>query len=127
MNAVIGRALRRFAVKGGTLDVRADLGRVVARAHVDYTWIAELELVGRRQVSPHLGLYARTTGELYGVDPSIAGRDRQEGGRIEGGVRLLGSAGAIELFGGYERVIDADPLDRQFRHWAFAGFRLLNH
>ena len=34
------------------------------------------------------------------------------------------AAGALELFGGYERVVDADPLDRQTRQWAFVGFRL---
>jgi hypothetical protein len=42
-------------------------------------------------------------------------------------VRLLGTGGAIDLFAGYEKVIDADPLDRQARRWAFAGFRLLRN
>jgi hypothetical protein len=126
MNAVVGRVARRFALNGSTLDVRGGLGRVVARAYVDYTWIADVEALVRRTVSPRVGLYGRAAGELYRVDRAIAGRDQQQGGRIEAGVRLDGGAGAMELFGGYERVVDADPLDRQFRHWAFAGFRLLN-
>jgi hypothetical protein len=32
----------------------------------------------------------------------------------------------LELFAGYERVVDADPLDRQPRRWAFGGFRVVN-
>ena len=36
-----------------------------------------------------------------------------------------GRAGVLELFAGYERRIDADPLDFQPHNWALAGFRLL--
>jgi hypothetical protein len=45
---------------------------------------------------------------------------------VEAGVRLNGRAGAIELFAGFERRIDADPLDRQTQQWAMAGFRLVH-
>jgi hypothetical protein len=31
----------------------------------------------------------------------------------------------MELFGGAEQMIDADPLDRVTRRWAYFGFRLL--
>jgi hypothetical protein len=41
------------------------------------------------------------------------------------GLDQLGVGGAMDLFVGYERVVDADPLDRTARPWAFAGFRLV--
>ena len=124
MNALLGRYLRRFDVDGSTLDVKGDFGRVIARAWVDYTWMSNGELVLRRPLSDTVGVYGRAFGETFGVDESIAGRGRQFGTRLEAGVRLGGSAGAIDLFGGFERMIDADPLDRMTRQWAFAGFRL---
>jgi hypothetical protein len=127
MNAALGRVLRHVDFSGATLDFKGDFGPVVARAIVDYTWMGNADVVLRRVVSNHVGLYGRAYGDTYWVDRAIAGRNRQTGGRIEAGVRLLGTAGAIDLFGGYEKVIDADPLDRQPRRWAFAGFRLLRN
>lgn len=127
MNAALGRVLRHVDLSGATLDLRGDVGPVVARAIVDYTWMGTADVVLRRPVSPHVGVYGRAFGDTYWVDRTIAGRHRQTGGRIEAGVRLLGTAGTIDLFGGYEKVIDADPLDRQARRWAFAGFRLLGN
>lgn len=124
-NAMLGRYLRQFDLGAATLDVRGDIGPVVARAIVDYTWIGNLDLTLRRGLSPRLGVYGRAYGETFGVDQTIAGRSRQNGGRLEAGVRLHGGGGAIDLFGGVERVVDADPLDRLARTWAFAGFRLV--
>jgi hypothetical protein len=126
MNLLGARVLRRVPLRVGTLDVWADLGRVVRYAYVDYTWRGRVNLVARRGISPRLALFGRAFGEIYGVDPQIAGREGQYGGRLEGGVRLWGQAAALELFAGYERVVDADPLDRQPRQWAFAGFRVVN-
>jgi hypothetical protein len=127
MNAMLGRVLRQIDLNGTTLDIKGDLGPVVAGALVDYTWIGNVDLVLRRPVSPRVGVYGRAFGETYGVDETIAGRGQQAGGRIEAGVRLAGTGGAIELFGGYEKVIDADPLDRVSRQWAFAVFRILGN
>jgi hypothetical protein len=124
MNAALGRYLRRVDRDGTTLDVKADFGPVVAHAWVDYTWIGSGELVLRRPLTGTAGTYGRAYGQTIWVDESIAGRGQQWGTRLEAGVRLAGSAGAIELFGGFERMIDADPLDRITRQWAFAGFRL---
>jgi hypothetical protein len=124
MNAMLGRVLRHVDWPNVTLDLRGDFGPVVARAFVDYTWMGNVDVVLQRPVSNHTALYGRAYGNTYWVDPAIAGRKRQQGGKIEAGVRLLGTGGAIDLFAGYEKVIDADPLDRQARRWAFAGFRL---
>jgi hypothetical protein len=126
MNIFGSRVLRRIPLGAGTLDVWADLGRVVQHTYVDYTWRARVSLVARRPMGSRLGVFGRAFGETYGVNPQVAGRDGQHGGRVEGGLRLAGRAAAVELFAGYERVIDADPLDRQPRRWAFAGFRVIN-
>ena len=88
-------------------------------------------MAGRPSTSPcaiRFGRRWRSTdagfGQTYGVDEEIAGRGQQWGGRLEAGVRLRGAGGAMELFVGFERMIDADPLDRITRQWALAGFRL---
>lgn len=128
-NSLGPRIMRRLGQESGSsLDVRLDVRKVIARAYDDYTWIEELELVARRQVNPHLALYARGYGELIQVDPVLAGRTSQKGGRIEAGVKLRGAqpnGPAMELFAGGEQMIDADVLDRLPRKWAYMGFRIL--
>ena len=126
MNVLGARVMRRFPLREVALDVRADAGRVIQHSYVDYTWIGTASLTARRAVAPHVGVFGTVSGDTYGVNPAVAGRTRQNGGRLEGGVRLTGQTAAIELFAGYERVVDADPLDRQAHRWAFAGFRVVN-
>jgi hypothetical protein len=127
MNVVMGRIMQHVDVKGTGVGLRAELGRLVQQSYVDYSWIGEAEIVVRRPVSPRFGVYGKALGQRYGIDQTVTARPTQLGGRLEGGVKLGGRTGAgIELFAGYERVIDADPLDRTPRRWAFAGFRLLN-
>ncbi len=125
MNVLAARVMCQVDLNGATLGIRGNLGRVINRSFVDYTWIGDLDVVARRPWRAHVGLFGRVFGELYGVDPAIAGRGLQKGGRIESGVRFSGPSGAVELFVGYENVIDADPLDRLPRRWTFGGFRLL--
>jgi hypothetical protein len=129
MNVLEARVLRRFTLRDTTIDVRANVGRLVQQSYVDYTWIGDLDVTVRHSLKPHIGTYGRVFGELYGVndedEPLLTPRGNQRGGRAEAGVRLSGKGGAMELFAGYERVIDADPLDRRARHWPFAGFRLV--
>ena len=125
-NAVVGRVLRRFDIGEGSIDVRADVGKVVAIAFVDYTWLGVAEVTVRQPIAPHAAVYGRVFGETFGTDPSVADRGRQQGGRVEAGVRVSGTHGVIELFTGAAQVVDAFPLDRDPRRWVFAGFRLLN-
>ena len=54
------------------------------------------------------------------VIPAIVGRTNDHIG-----IRVQGSVAAMDLFGGVQRMVDADPLDRTPRAWAFAGFRLV--
>ena len=128
-NSLGPRVMHRFGTESAVwFDVRADVRKVIARAYDDYTWIEELELVARRQVNPHAAVYLRGYGQLIQVDPTLAGRTTQKGGRVEAGVKLRGAnpAGpAMELFAGGEQMIDADVLDRLPRRWAYVGFRIL--
>ena len=123
------RILRRVGDEARTsLDIRADVRKVVAQSYDDYSWIEEFELVGRRQVNLHIGMFARGYGQLIQVTHQVLGRGQQAGGRVEAGVKLRGSkpdGAALEVFGGWQRMIDADPLDRQPRQWACVGFRVL--
>jgi hypothetical protein len=125
-NALLARVLRQVTFDGGSLSLRAEGGPVVERAFIDYTWLASAEIVGRQSFGPVISAYGRALGEAYKVDPDVAGRERQLGGRLEGGVRFSGPGGAMDLFAGYERVVDAYQFDRRARRWFFAGFRLVN-
>jgi hypothetical protein len=125
-NVVEGRLMRHVALGVHAVALRVEGGKVTNRsAIVDYSWRGAVEVVARRELSLTRAVYGRVFGEVITVDPDIAGRGTQHGGRLEVGIRLTGSSGALELFGGYERVIDADPLVREPRQWAVGGFRLV--
>ena len=121
-NVAGARVLRHTVLGSVTVDVSGDIGWITQHSTVDYTWIGDGEVVVRRPLNTRVGLFARGSGQLIGVD---SGRGTQSGGRIEGGVRLNGRAGAVELFAGYEKRIDASLLERGPQHWGLAGFRLV--
>ena len=121
------RLLRRFEPGRTSVDLVADGSYAIARAYVDYTWTGHVDIMARRPLQGRLGLFGHLAGTLIGTEAAIAGRtDSQKGGRVEGGVRVAGRGGALELFAGWEQVIDADPILRQPRSWPFAGFRFVN-
>lgn len=125
-NEVGGRALHRRALGTTTVDVDLEGGRLVQHSYVDYTWRGEVHLLVRHPFSDHLGVFGHGAGQLFGVDETIAHRGTQTGGLVEAGVRINGRAGALELFAGYEKRVDGDPIDRLPQHWGLAGFRLLS-
>jgi hypothetical protein len=125
-NVLAVRALRRFEAARSTIDAQVGAGRVTERVFVDYRWTGNVDLVARRPVTARVGVFAHVLSDVFLVDRALAGRDAQTEGRLEGGVRLIGHGGAVELFAGIERRIDADPLDRQAQRWAFAGFRFVS-
>jgi hypothetical protein len=125
MNVLELRVLRRFDFDGTTVDVKVEGGPLIQRSFVDYNWIGSADVTVRQRVNAGVSPYGRVAGQLYGTDREIANRGMQRGGRFEAGVRLRGSGGAIDLFAGYERVVDAGPADRLARRWPFAGFRLV--
>ena len=124
-NVVGVRVMRRFGSGITTVDARAGAGAVTQHSFVDYRWTGDLDLLIRRAVGPRVGVFAHGYGEMFGVDASANGRGAQTGGRLEVGVRVTGRAGALELFAGVERRIDADPLDFLPKRWGIAGFRLV--
>jgi len=125
-NLLGGRLLHRVEAGGTTLDVALEGGRVVQRSYVDYLWLGEVNLLVRRPLRSQVGLFAHGTGQLFAVDKIVVLRGTQAGGRIEAGIRLNGRGGAMEIFAGYEKRVDAHPLDRLQQRWGVAGLRLLS-
>jgi hypothetical protein len=125
-NELGARVLHRTSFGTATVDVDLEGGRAVEHAYVDYTWMGEAHVLVRRSLSDVVGLFTHFSGQIFAVNAAIAGRGTQTGGAVDAGIRLNGRAGAIELFVGYEKRVDADPLDRLPQHWGLAGFRLLS-
>jgi hypothetical protein len=123
-NVLEARTLRRFEVGRLTMDTRAEVGKVLQHVFVDYSWTGDVDVMIRRAFSPRVGMFVHGYGELIGVEEA-ADRGTQRGGRAEAGVRFEGRAGALELFAGIERRIDADPLEQASQRWGIAGFRLV--
>lgn len=117
------RALRRERVGTATVDVVAGLARMTKHDNLDYIWKGDVDVLVRRPVNGRAALFGHGRTEFYGVDSA---RGTQAGGLFEAGVHLSGRAGAVELFAGVERRVDADPLELQPQSWGFAGFRLLS-
>lgn len=126
-NAVLGRVLTRVVRPDWRVDGQASLGSVVKRDFVDYTWVADADVRMQRAVNPRVSAFARGVLQIYGVDPSLAARGTQTGGRVEAGVQLGGRGGAVDLFAGFEQRVDAYPLDRVPQRWMLAGFRLVGN
>jgi hypothetical protein len=127
-NLLGARVMRKVSLGDRTsVAARVGAGWAVQHADVDYQFNADFDLVLRHTVSPSVGVFAHGSGELFTVDTEIRGRTgSQRSGRFEGGVRLEGRGGALELFAGVERRLDADPHDYLPLTWAIAGFRMLS-
>jgi hypothetical protein len=125
-NEVGARVMRRQTFGATTLDIDLEGGRAVQHSYVDYTWLGELQLLVRHPVSERLGVFAHGSGQAFAVDELVAKRGAQAGVLLEAGVRVNGRAGALEIFAGYEKRVDADPLDRLSQRWGLVGFRLLS-
>jgi hypothetical protein len=125
-NELGARVLHRVTLGTMTLDADLEGGRTIQHSYVDYAWLGELNVLVRRPLGARVGLFAHGSGQMFAVDGSVPGRGTQTGGLVEAGVRVNGRAGALELFAGVEKRVDADPIDRQPQHWVLAGFRLLS-
>ena len=125
-NEVGGRVMGHRTLGATTVDVDLEGGRAVQHSYVDYTWLGEGHVLLRHPLNTRVGLFAHGSGQVFAVDETVVRRGAQAGGLVEAGVRLTGRAGALEIFAGYERRVDADPLDRLPQRWGLAGFRLLS-
>jgi len=126
-NLVEGRYLRKFELNGTSVAVRASAGKIVQHSDVDYTWGADWDVMIVRPMNPHVHWYGRTTGEMYGTDPVVRARtDVQHTTRLEVGTRLIAKKADLELFAGFERRLDATPVDylRPVVTWGIVGFRV---
>ena len=119
------RARRAFPLGALHMDARADMRYSVLTSYVDYRWEFDGRLRGDRVIRPGVGILFSGALRHLGVDGT---RDRggQTGWRGEGGVRLEGSAAAVELFVAAERRIDPYPLEFGTVRWVSAGFKLLS-
>jgi len=124
-NELGGRVLHRFESDAATVDLDARGGYAIQHSFVDYTWLGELNALVRHAVSPRFGIFGNGRAQLFGVNEAVAARGTQFGFLVDGGVRLGGHGGVMELYLGYERRVDAYPLDRVPQHWGLAGLRLV--
>jgi hypothetical protein len=123
-NMVGVRAMRTFPAGAFHVATRADVRGSIKQSFIDYTWEFDGRVRADRVVRPGVGLLLSGSVRHLGVDGS-ANRGGQTGYRGEAGVRLEGSAGAVELFAAAERRIDPYPLEFSTATWVTAGFRLL--
>ncbi len=107
------------------LRTRGDVRRVVQRSFVDYQWEVVVESRARYDMTGQVAMLASGGLRRLGTD-GTRNRGTQTGVRGEGGVRLSGRGGAVELFVAIERRIDPYPLEFGSARWATAGFRLLS-
>ncbi len=126
-NVLGARAMRHVEMGGLTVDARVGGGAIVQHSFVDYRWTGDADVTVRKALKPRVGVFVHGTGEAFGVDDTVPDRGTQTGGRLEMGLRLVGTGGgAIELFAGVERRVDADPVDQLPMQWGLMGFRLLS-
>ena len=125
-NEVGARLMKRIAVGTTTVDVDLEGGRAVQHSYVDYTWLGDAQVLVRHPITERVAIFAHGSGQGFAVNEALAGRGAQGGLLVEGGVRVTGRAGVLEIFAGFEKRVDADPLDRLSQRWGLAGFRLLS-
>ena len=87
---------------------------IVQHAYVDYSWTADVDLDAPARTSTRAsGVFAHGSGEtVHGRSATCPTAARRRAAASKAGVRIDGRAGALELFAGGERRLDADPLDR---------------
>lgn len=125
-NEVGARLMHRRTFGATTVDLDLEGGRTIQHSYVDYTWLGEAQLLVRHPINETTGIFVHGTGQGFLVNDQVANRGTQAGALVEAGVRVTGKAGALEVFAGYEKRVDADPLDRVSHRWGLVGFRLLS-
>ncbi len=117
------RVKREFSHAPVSVTLQGDFRRVVEKSFVDYKNETEARANLLYSWRPRIGVIANTTLRIVGVD-GTANRGTQKEGRVEGGVRLGGAGGTVELFLSGERRMDADVTQLRAQNWLAAGFRL---
>jgi len=125
-NTIGARLLQENRVGNTSISVDVDFAKVIQESFVDYTWVGELGLQVQQPVSDRVGVFANGRGQLFTTNGVTVDRGPQFGFIAQAGVRVRGGAGALEMFAGFERRVDAYPLERTPRQWGLAGFRLVS-
>ena len=125
-NQIAGELQRTEPVGRIQLESRIRGAWMIKRTYVDYRWEIAGRLRLRRPMTPRTSLLAEGSIDIVGIDPAIAGRTRQVGAYLEGGTRLSGADGSLDLILAFERRVDADVLARGPKSWIMVGFRLLS-
>ena len=127
-NSLGPRVMRRFTFDDKTLEVRGNVRKVIARAYVDYTWMADIDLIAEGRRPPETRrVRTRIRPAHHRGQDNRRTRSTSPAAESKPAFCCSGVKGDMELFVGGERVIDADQLDRVPRRWAFVGFRLLRN
>jgi hypothetical protein len=121
-NMLGGRVHKSWTSGDWSLDGRGDVRRVIRKSFVDYNWEVEGQLRAVYAWRPRVGFASHVIWHTLTVDGS-RNRGTQTGGRAEGGVRLQGNGGAVELFLAAERRVDPYPLEFFTDNWLTTGFR----
>lgn len=101
-------------------------GGMINYSYVDYRWQSGVGLGFERDLRPRLTLIGAGSVDFIGTDTEVADRSTQLAAYAEGGVRMGGEAGSLELFAAFERRVDPDPIVRGVRTWGLVGFRIVN-
>ena len=115
----------RFTV--GDVDVRPSvrLLKTIERSQIDYDGEIEGHLAVEVPMTPRVALFSKLTVVLVPVDSAELNRTHRTGGHVEGGVRVVFNAAAVEGYAAWERRIDADPVLLVTEDWPALGFRLI--
>ena len=116
---------RPFVLGPALMKTQAYAAKVIQKSYVDYTWDMGAGLDAQLPISPRVSVMLRGSMERMNVDPTIAGRSAQNGGRGEIALRVAGVRAQMEVYCAYERRIDAAPVLRKPENWALAGFRFV--
>ncbi len=92
---------------------------------LDYAGEVSGSLEVTAPVNGRVDLYTDMTSVVVPVDAGVFNRDTRVGGLIEGGFRVRYSGASLELYGGWERRIDADPIELKTEDWGLVGFRIV--
>jgi len=117
------RAQQLFGGDRTRAAVAIDLQRVVQHTFVDYAWMTQATIRAAHDVGGDRRVYGVASGGIVGVDGRVP-RGDQAGGRGEAGIHLPAQRAAVDLFGAWERRVDAYPLDRTPSTWVEFGARL---
>ena len=125
-NQIGGEVQRTEPVGRIRMESRLRGAWTLRRTYVDYRWQIDGRLRLLRPITPRASLLAEGSIDFLGIDSTIARRNHQVGAYLEGGTRLAGTNGSLDLILAFERRIDADLLARGPKSWVMVGFRLLS-